>query len=48
MRQTRTSLAAIWPPTSEASREAGHKPVSPLKASEQQIHRAVMHHLRQR
>jgi hypothetical protein len=25
-------LAAIWPPTSEASREAGHEPMSPLKA----------------
>jgi hypothetical protein len=25
-------LVAIWPPTSEASREAGHEPMSPLRA----------------
>jgi hypothetical protein len=29
---TRTELAAIWPPTAAVSREAGHKPMSPLKA----------------
>ena len=32
MTQSRTEFAATWPPTSEAAREAGHKPVSPLKA----------------
>jgi hypothetical protein len=32
MPKTRTELAAVWPPTSEASREAGHKPMPPLKA----------------
>ena len=32
MTKTRTRLAAIWPPTAEASREAGHAPMSPLKA----------------
>ena len=29
---TRTELAAIWPPTASAAREAGHKPQSPLQA----------------
>jgi hypothetical protein len=29
---THTELAAIWPPTADVSREAGHKPMSPLKA----------------
>jgi hypothetical protein len=29
---TNTELAAIWPPTAEVSREAGHVPMSPLKA----------------
>ena len=29
---TRTELAAIWPPTASAAREAGHKPRSPLRA----------------
>jgi hypothetical protein len=48
MPKFRTELARRWPSTAEASREAGHKPVSPLKASEQQIHQAVVHHLRQR
>jgi hypothetical protein len=28
----RTELAAIWPPTAAVSREADHKPMSPLKA----------------
>ena len=32
MTKTRTELAPIWPPTAEGSREAGHKPMSPLKA----------------
>jgi hypothetical protein len=32
MPKNRTQLAAIWPPTAEASREAGHKPQSPLQA----------------
>lgn len=32
MTKARTELAAIWPPTSDVAREAGHKPVSPLKA----------------
>jgi hypothetical protein len=30
--KSRTELAAIWPPTSDVAREAGHKPMSPLKA----------------
>ena len=29
---TRTELAALWPPTADVAREAGHKPMSPLKA----------------
>ena len=29
---TRSELAAIWPPTASAAREAGHKPQSPLRA----------------
>ena len=29
---SRTELAAIWPPTAEAAREAGHEPQSPLRA----------------
>jgi hypothetical protein len=29
---TRPDLAAIWRPTATLSREAGHKPMSPLKA----------------
>ena len=29
---SRTELAAIWPPTASAAREAGHKPQSPLQA----------------
>ena len=29
---TRSELAAIWPPTASAAREAGHKPQSPLQA----------------
>ena len=29
---TRTELAAVWPPTASAAREAGHKPQSPLQA----------------
>ncbi len=29
---THTELAAIWPPTASAAREAGHKPQSPLQA----------------
>ena len=32
MPKTRTELAAIWPPTAEVAREAGHAPQSPLKA----------------
>ena len=28
---TRTELAATWPPTSDVAREAGHKPQSPLR-----------------
>ena len=28
---TRTDHGAIWPPTAFVSREAGHKPMSPLK-----------------
>jgi hypothetical protein len=31
-RITRTQLAAVWPPTASAAREAGHKPQSPLQA----------------
>lgn len=30
--KTRTDLAATWPPTAAAAREAGHVPLSPLKA----------------
>ena len=30
MSKFRTELTAIWPPTAEASREAVHKPMSPL------------------
>ena len=29
---TRTELAAIWPPTASAAREAGHNAQSPLRA----------------
>jgi hypothetical protein len=29
---TRTELAAVWPPTASAAREAGHKLQSPLRA----------------
>ena len=32
MPKSRTKLAAIWPPTAAVSREAGHKPQSPLRA----------------
>ena len=32
MTNTRTKLAAVWPPTAAVAREAGHKPQSPLKA----------------
>ena len=28
---SRTELAAIWPPTASAAREAGHEPMLPLK-----------------
>ena len=30
--RTRTQLAAVWPPTAEVARAAGHKPMSPLRA----------------
>ena len=30
--KSRTELAAIWPPTSDVAREAGHTPQSPLRA----------------
>lgn len=29
---TRTKLASIWPPNAKVASEAGHQPVSPLKA----------------
>ncbi|MBB5755135.1 hypothetical protein GGQ63_004234 [Prosthecomicrobium pneumaticum] len=29
---TRTGLAAVWPPTAGVAAEAGHQPVSPLRA----------------
>ena len=29
---SRTELAAVWPATASAAREAGHKPQSPLQA----------------
>jgi hypothetical protein len=32
MSKSRTELAAIWPPTAEVSRAAGHEPMSPLRA----------------
>ena len=32
MPKSRTKLVAVWPPTAAVSREAGHKPMSPLKA----------------
>jgi hypothetical protein len=40
---TRTELAAIWPPTARAAREAGHKPMSPLKAIREWPFRAGKH-----
>ena len=33
MPNTRTQLAAVWPPTAEASREPGHAPTSPLNVA---------------
>ena len=30
--KSRTELAAIWPPTSDVAREAGHNAQSPLRA----------------
>ena len=30
--QPRTQLAAIWPPTADAARAAGHEAISPLRA----------------
>ena len=30
--KSRTELAAVWPPSAEVSREAGHTPQSPLRA----------------
>jgi len=30
--QSRNELAATWPPTSDVARQAGHVPMSPLKA----------------
>ena len=30
--QSRTELAAAWPPTAAVARQAGHVPMSPLKA----------------
>ena len=32
MTKPSTELAATWPPTAAVSREAGHKPQSPLRA----------------
>jgi hypothetical protein len=32
MPKSHTQLATTWPPTAAVSREAGHKPTSPLKA----------------
>jgi hypothetical protein len=32
MSNSRTQLAAIWPPTAAAAHEAGHGPQSPLRA----------------
>jgi hypothetical protein len=32
MTNTHTELAAIWPPTATVAREAGHVPMTPLKA----------------
>jgi hypothetical protein len=32
MPKNRTELVAIWPPTSDVAREAGHTPQSPLRA----------------
>lgn len=29
---TRAELAAVWPPTADAAREAGHEQMSPLRA----------------
>ncbi len=28
----RTELAAVWPPTADVAKAAGHKPMSPLQA----------------
>jgi hypothetical protein len=36
--RTRTELAAVWPPTANAGREAGHEPMSPLKAIRAKCH----------
>jgi len=35
MSMTRTDLATVWPPTAEIAGQAGHKPVSPMKAIRQ-------------
>jgi hypothetical protein len=32
MSKTQTELASVWPPSADAAREAGHTPMSPLKA----------------
>jgi hypothetical protein len=45
MPKTRTEWASVWPSTAEASREAH---AAGQGQSEQEVHRAVVHHLRQR
>ena len=32
MTRTKTELAAVWPPTASVAKEAGHEPMSPMKA----------------
>ena len=39
---SRTELAAIWPPTASAAREAGHKPQSPAPGDPRQVPRLLL------
>ena len=39
---TRTELAAIWPPTASAAREAGHKPQSHLSGNPRKVPRLLL------
>jgi hypothetical protein len=42
---SRTQLAAIWPPTAEAAREVGHEPQSPLQAIREKCRDCSCHQL---